>query len=215
MCVPTLPRTDTPSTAPAGLPLPTQAGPSLPHPPLPAAQPQPDTCRHHTHTHHTAAHHPPNAPLAPHPTPPSPPESCRLEEGSDLPWHSWVPVPCPVDTHVHTHTYTSHMQTALLGLCRQELLPQPEMARAACCLTVCPSVCPLRKIQSYLHPLCGQVPAPSGIHKSWLLFLSLHLGTGTFRTAALARPPCSPPLGLALPARPWLAAGTSLMGQPP
>lgn len=118
-------------------------------------------------------------------------------------------------THVHTHTYTSHMQTALLGLCRRELLAQPEMARAACCLTVCPSVCPLRKTQSYLHPLCGQVPAPSGIHKSWLLFLSLHLGTGTFRTAALARPPGSPPLGPSLPARPWPAAGASLMDQPP
>lgn len=51
--------TDTPSAAPAGPPLRTQAGPSLPHPPLPAAHPQPDTCRHHTHTHHTAAHHPP------------------------------------------------------------------------------------------------------------------------------------------------------------
>ncbi|XP_032490443.1 podocan isoform X2 [Phocoena sinus] len=44
-----------------------------------------------------------------HPTPPSLPESCRLDEGSDLPWHSWARVPCPVDTP----TYTSHMQTAL------------------------------------------------------------------------------------------------------
>lgn len=165
----------------------------------------------HPHTPHSCTSSSKCPTLAPHPTPPSLPESCRLDEGSDLPWHSWACVPCPVDTP----TYTSHMQTALLGLCRRELLAQPEMARAACCLTVCPSVCPLRKTQSYLHPLCVQVPSSSGLHKSWLLFLSLHLGTGTFRTAALARPPGSPPLGPSLPARPWPAAGASLMDQPP
>ena len=157
--------TDTPSAAPTRPHSTHRPGPSLPSPPLPAVHPEPDT---HTQPE---AQRPPNVPmLAPHSILPSVPESCRRGRESDQSQHSWVPAPCPVDTCTHTHIHESH---ALLGLLPPAALAPARNGQLAVCLSA-PSVCPLEKTQSYLHAVCGQVPAPSGTHR--LGFLPFHLG---------------------------------------
>ena len=158
--------TDTPSAAPTR-PLSThRPGPSLPSPPLPAVHPEPDT---HTQPE---AQRPPNVPmLAPHSILPSVPESCRRGKESDQSQHSWVPAPCPVDTCTHTHIHESH---ALLGLCHQQLLPQPEMASS-------PSVClPPLSVPWRRHRVISMLSVARCLHPleltDWVFFLSLHLG---------------------------------------
>lgn len=187
-------------------PLHTQTGPSLPSRPLPAVHPQPDT---HTQP---VAQRPPNFPmLAPHSMPPSVPESCRRGKGSDQSQHSWVPAPCPVDACTHTHTHESHANSSSRPLPPAALAPARN-GQLAICLSA-PSVCPLEKTQSYLHAVCGQVPAPSGTHRLGFLPFS-PFGERTFRTASLAHRSWSPKPGQSFPARLWPGPDTALMDEP-
>lgn len=73
-------------------------------------------------------------------------------------------------THVHTHTHIhkSHANSSSQSLPPTALAPARNGQLTVCLSAL--SVCPSEKTESYLHAVCGQVPAPSGTHRLGLPF---------------------------------------------